>query len=63
MKEALEDVTKQIDSFLETVPSSWEELARELTNNLCWNGYEDAYVDENVLKTLVTNFLTKVKEI
>lgn len=61
MKEAIEDVTKKIDSFLETVPSSWEELAQELTNSLCWHGYEDAYVDVEVLKTIVTNFLTKVK--
>lgn len=62
MKEAVDDITKKTDSFLSVSPSSWKELAQELTNSLCWNGYEDAYVDENVLEGLVTNFL-RVKKL
>lgn len=55
--EALEDVKNKIDSFLSTCPKSYEELAKEITNTLVWTGYEDCYVDVQVLEQLVEAFL------
>ena len=59
--EAVADVKDKISIFLDTSPTTYEELAAEITKTLIWTGYEDCHADETVIKTLVENFL-KVKQ-
>ena len=50
-------IQNKIDEFLNTTPKTYSELAKSIESTLVWTGYEDCYVDEFILKTLVGNFL------
>ena len=56
--DAKKGIERKIDSFLETTPKNYEELAKAIESTLVWTGYEDCYVDENIIKTLIENFIT-----
>lgn len=56
-EKAIDKVEGRLDRFLGTTPTTWDQLADKLTSSLIWTGYEDCYVDEFKLKTLVVNFL------
>jgi hypothetical protein len=60
-KQAVEDVKIKIDEFLKTTPQNYEELADAITSSLVWPGYEDCYVDEQVLQILIENFIKLIK--
>jgi|LakMenEpi03Aug12_release.lakeMendotaPanAssembly.Ray.scaffolds.fasta_scaffold01179_17 hypothetical protein len=56
-KEAVNDVRKQIDAFLQEQPKTYEELAQAITKTLVWTGYEDCYADTFIVQKLVEGFL------
>ena len=49
-------IHKKLDEFLNTTPKNYKDLAKHIQETLIWTGYEDCYVDEFVLKTLIENF-------
>lgn len=56
--EAIDDVKKQIDNFLEQAPKTYKELADCLNKYLVLDNIHDkGYVDEDILKHLVNQFL------
>lgn len=60
-KEAVDDVKKRIDEFLDTAPKNYEELAKAITNSLVWPTETDCYVDSDVLERLVEAFINNKK--
>jgi hypothetical protein len=56
-KENINIVKNGIDNFLKIVPKNMNELAHALSQTLVWDGYEECHVEEEVLKSLLTNFL------
>jgi len=58
---AIENCKTKIDEFLKIAPTSYKELAEQITNHLTWTGYEECHVDEQVLKLLVESFITARK--
>jgi len=54
---AVENTKIKIDEFFKTTPKNYAELAKELTNYLTWDGYEDCHLEEDVVKILVENFI------
>ena len=61
MDRAIKDIENKIDIFLATTPKNYTELAEAISQSLVWTGYEDCYVDDFILKTLIENFL-KIKK-
>lgn len=57
MEQTEKEIKKQIDDFLIFMPKTWEELAFAITSKLTWTSYEDCYLDTDVCKILVSNFL------
>ena len=55
--EAIKDMEEGIDTFLSTTPKTYKELADAISGSLVWTSYEDCYVDEIILKTLIENFI------
>ena len=50
----------RIDEFLKTTPQNYRELSDAITSSLVWTGYEDCYVDEQVLQILIENFIKTI---
>lgn len=61
LKSAEEDIKDKIDSFLKLTPKDYKELAEHLTSTLIWTSYEDCLVDEFICKTIVENFINRLK--
>ncbi len=57
LKECVDDITQKIIEFKKITPESYEELARALTENLTWFGYEECQLSKEVVETIVGNFL------
>ena len=55
--EAIKDMEEGIDDFLSITPKTYKELADAISESLVWTSYEDCYVDELILETLIKNFL------
>jgi len=55
--DAEKDIKIKIDEFLNNTPKNYKELSKAIESSLVWTGYEDCYVDEFILKTIVENFI------
>ncbi len=60
--ELIEAIKSEIDSFLETSPKTYSELAKMITKSLVWTGYDECHADEKVIERLVSDFIKNLKQ-
>jgi len=59
-EEAIEQAKKKIDAFLDQKITSFKELTEALNKAIYLDSYtEDTFLDENVVKILVTKFINE----
>ena len=55
--EAVLEMKRYIDNFIDNVPLDLDELVSKLGEMLVWTGYEDCHFDEDAAKILITNYI------
>ena len=57
-EEAINNFKEKVDAFLATAPKDIHSLATELEKCLIWTGYEDCYMDAELMEVQIRNFIT-----
>ena len=58
-EEAVANIKNVIDTFLENAPKGYQELATQIEKSLVWEQYDYCYIDPDILKIIIENFMYK----